>query len=573
MGQKKIWVVIPVHNRKDLTKNCLACFALQIWRDFQIIVVDDGSSDGTGPMIANEFSDVIVLKGDGNFFWTKAVNAGVHHALSLAAEDDYILTMNNDVIFSPDYLKALVSCAVGFPGSLIGSVAVDHCGMIVDGGVRVNWWTAKFHRLWAGRTYQELSDTGPQTSEVDVLAGRGTLIPLKIFKEIGLYNVLKLPHYGADYEFSVRARKRGHRLVVDYRSKLISQAQAEGLGGLRWNIFSIRSPNNLCYRWNFAQACLRWPQGILFFLFDMVRVILGGLRQQIFMLKISRVQFRNFLKNLVYYPFLSRMVFECAYRVCGRKPWSLGYSVYKYRYIHNVIMDRSGIFHAEQLPRGYGMGLDERAVECPWFFSQLKSHTQRILDAGSSLNHYDLLNLPIWQGRQLHITTLKDEGHPTTVIKPVYVYEDLRQMSYPDESFDAVACISTLEHVGMDNTFLYTDDPQKREHEAQAYLKAVKEMKRVLKEGGCLYLTMPYGKYRDFGWFQIFDRSMVEKVIDCFAPSKSSVTYYKYAGKQWNVSSQKDCAQGHYVDIHAGARYNNDSPAASQCVVCLAMTK
>lgn len=279
------------------------------------------------------------------------------------------------------------------------------------------------------------------------------------------------------------------------------------------------------------------------------------------------------IKNIPYAKALLRALAIAFYKYSGRRPWSFGYSFYKYAYARDVIMERLNIFRQATLPAAYGTKLDERCVEYPWFFSRLKNTEQRILDAGSSLNHPELLNLSLWQGRQLHITTLADEGQPSASIKPVYVYEDLRAMSYPNEFFDAIVCISTLEHVGMDNTLLYTQDPDKKEQEVQAYLKAMDEMKRVLKEEGTLYLTLPYGAHRNLGWFQVFDEAMVNALVKRFSPRRSEILYYKYTNRQWNVARREDCAQGYYVDIHAGDRYNDDSPAASQCVVCLALTK
>ena len=279
------------------------------------------------------------------------------------------------------------------------------------------------------------------------------------------------------------------------------------------------------------------------------------------------------LKDVVYRHAVLRVLAVWIYQCRGARPWSFGYSFYKYAYIRGVIEQRLNIFRNGVLPTGYGKGLDERAVEYPWLFARMNDAQQRILDAGSSLNHYDLLNLPVWRGKDLHITTLAYEGRPAAGVKPVYVYEDLRAMGYPNEFFDAVVCISTLEHVGMDNTFLYTDDTAKKEDQAQVHLTAVDEMRRTLKDGGILYLTMPYGIYQNFQWFQMFDGPMVDAVIKRFRPLQAEITYYKYDRGQWNTASQKDCAQGYYVDIHAGAHYNNDSPAASQCVVCLSLTK
>ena len=202
------------------------------------------------------------------------------------------------------------------------------------------------------------------------------------------------------------------------------------------------------------------------------------------------------IKDLFYrWPGLKKPViwfYVWIYQLRGQRPWSSGYSFYKFGYIKRIIEWQLDIFRAEQLPAGYGTGLDERAVEYPWFFARLKESHHRILDAGSSLNHYDLLNLGLWQKRDLHITTLAYEGRPKARTQPVYVYEDLRAMSYPNEFFDVVVCISTLEHIGMDNTMLYTNDEAKKENAVNTYMRAVDEMKRVLKHGGALYLTVPY---------------------------------------------------------------------------------
>src|SRR5258705_1835881 len=91
-----IYIIIPVHNRKEFTRNCLYSLERQTRPCHQIIVVDDGSTDGTSEMLAKEFPGVIVLSGDGSLFWTAAINLGVRLALTLGAE--YVLTLNNDTV-------------------------------------------------------------------------------------------------------------------------------------------------------------------------------------------------------------------------------------------------------------------------------------------------------------------------------------------------------------------------------------------------------------------------------------------------------------------------------------------
>ena len=69
-NSKSLFIVIPVHNRKHFTRDCLLSLRKQTFQNFTIIVIDDGSSDGTGEMIQKEFPEVVLLHGDGNLWWT-----------------------------------------------------------------------------------------------------------------------------------------------------------------------------------------------------------------------------------------------------------------------------------------------------------------------------------------------------------------------------------------------------------------------------------------------------------------------------------------------------------------------
>ena len=292
MAINRIYIIIPVHNRKHLTRECLFSLRRQTFQDFTVIVVDDGSTDGTEEMIKEEFSEVILLKGDGNLWWTGATNMGMAYALAQADQDDYILTLNDDTMVSSTYLQSLLDAALNHPSSLIGSIAVSNEDelTVIDAGVRINWLTAKYTNLAEGREYNDILDAGSLIQEVDVLPGRGTLIPIEAFQKIGLYEFKHLPHYGADYEFSRRASMNGHKLLINYEAVVISNVKMTGLNNrvnnLRWSdlvksFFSIRSANNLKYRWNFARLCCTGWRFPIFYLCDTGRLIMGSFLSQI----------------------------------------------------------------------------------------------------------------------------------------------------------------------------------------------------------------------------------------------------------------------------------------------------
>lgn len=86
----------------------------------------------------------------------------------------------------------------------------------MDAGVHINWLTGKYANMAEGRQYKDILAAGSLIHQVDVLPGRGTLIPIEVFQKIGLYDFKRLPHYGADYEFSRRANMYGYKLLINY---------------------------------------------------------------------------------------------------------------------------------------------------------------------------------------------------------------------------------------------------------------------------------------------------------------------------------------------------------------------
>src|SRR6478736_2966001 len=118
-----VCIVIPVHNRKKFTRDCLLSLQNQTLPADYIIVVNDGSTDGTSEMIEQEFPGVIILNGNGKLFWTAAINMGVRLALHMEA--DHVMTLNNDTIASKDFIERMVTSATQKPRAILGALDVD----------------------------------------------------------------------------------------------------------------------------------------------------------------------------------------------------------------------------------------------------------------------------------------------------------------------------------------------------------------------------------------------------------------------------------------------------------------
>ncbi len=260
------------------------------------------------------------------------------------------------------------------------------------------------------------------------------------------------------------------------------------------------------------------------------------------------------------------------YEFRGRKPWTNGYFEYKWRAIGAAVQSESimeAFTENMALPHGYGRGIDERVVEFPWALSRIPDAPLTLLDVGSTLNFKEILLHPKLKNKKTTIVTLAPEFNCFWRTGVSYVYDDTRALPFKDEQFDIITCLSTLEHVGMNNALVYTSDDQFRENNKDDYKRALMEVKRVLKSSGLLLLTVPYGAHHDHGFFQQFNEHMISEVINVFKPSRYDMQFFKYeTGRGWNKAMKDECNNVVYV----GGKHNSEVAGAT-AVVGIELTK
>lgn len=157
-----------------------------------------------------------------------------------------------------------------------------------------------------------------------------------------------------------------------------------------------------------------------------------------------------------------------------------------------------------------GYNTPERFIEIPWCINRWKK-AQVVLDVGyaNAEMHYlqglGNFNIPELHGLDiappLNLTYTGPNGNSRPLLTPVQA--DVRQTPYQSDFFDLIFLISTIEHVGMDNTGYrpgMIDIPA-----ACGDFDAIHELCRITKPGGRLLLTVPFGKYQNHGWFQQYD--------------------------------------------------------------------
>src|ERR1035438_10494703 len=105
----RIVAIIPTFNRKNHLKDILNDLYNQELNNYtmEIIVIVDGSTDGTLEMLKTEYPDVNIIQGNGNWWYTKSMNEGFKFGLKLKA--DFFLTLNDDITINSEYIKILLN--------------------------------------------------------------------------------------------------------------------------------------------------------------------------------------------------------------------------------------------------------------------------------------------------------------------------------------------------------------------------------------------------------------------------------------------------------------------------------
>ncbi len=256
----------------------------------------------------------------------------------------------------------------------------------------------------------------------------------------------------------------------------------------------------------------------------------------------------------------------------GAKPWTSGYELYKWDSIERVITSGASFYDLLGTEQ-FGWRIDERIVEYGWFFEKLRLEPSVMLDAGSALNHNTIIVQEKLRNKKLFISTLAPERIAFLDRGISYVFEDLRFTCFREKMFDCIVCISTIEHVGLDNTLLYTCEPDKNENRPEEYLPFVDVLHALLKPGGSLYLTFPFGKAKNHGWFQVFDSRMISALLDRFRPEHHTEEIFQYSGERWHLSSREEAKEATCFDINVQKTYDSDYAAFSRSVACLELVR
>jgi len=251
----RVSVVIVFHNGKEQTLRCLESVSLLDYPNYDVTVVDDGSTDGSSEAIAEVFPDVQILKGDGNLWCNGSFNFAIERCLENGS--GLFLLLNNDNVIAPDALGYLVETRQSLNAPIVGSLVgylhkpdtVSYAGKLID------WKKGNNILIHNG---MRIKDVKHEIVDVDFLGFQGVLVSKEVFERIGMVDAKTFRHYSGDTDFYLRARKAGFKVVVDTRSIVWDDTDIKGgtgvtptFGGFIKELNNIKSLSHLPTRYRF----------------------------------------------------------------------------------------------------------------------------------------------------------------------------------------------------------------------------------------------------------------------------------------------------------------------------------
>jgi GT2 family glycosyltransferase len=235
-----IYIILPVHNRKKVTELFIKALLPQTYNEFKLILVDDDSTDDTDKMVLSYLPDSVILKGDGNLWWSGGLQKGYEWVIENGLDEDICLLINDDTTFDENFLKIGYGIIHDNKKTLLSAKSYSSASKKSLGtGVKFNFKDLTFARA-------------TKTTEINCLSTRGLFLRISDFKDIGGFYPKALPHYLSDYEFTIRANNLGFRLVVNDKLKLFVDEETTGLHTIKgegivdyWRkYFSYRNSSN-----------------------------------------------------------------------------------------------------------------------------------------------------------------------------------------------------------------------------------------------------------------------------------------------------------------------------------------
>lgn len=240
----KVSLVVIHWNQERLTTETIHSLKQIRYPAYEILLVDNGSDDGSGNVIGQRFPDIRMVRSDVNLGYTGGANLGMVDALSHGA--DYVFVLNNDIEVEPDILNELIAAMASssFPRAGMAAPTIyfhDTSHVIWYGGGECDPATGIARHTDFGKT-DNLSAKSP--TPCTFINGCAMFIPREVIDTVGLLDTSYF-HTGEDVDYSIRVKRAGYTLLMVPNARLWHKVRSSMGGNVpsnpRYNYYEFRN--------------------------------------------------------------------------------------------------------------------------------------------------------------------------------------------------------------------------------------------------------------------------------------------------------------------------------------------
>jgi GT2 family glycosyltransferase len=271
-------IILVNWNGRNDTLECLASLRTLALQELKVIVVDNGSTDGSVDAIRSAHPWVEIVALGENRRFAGGNNAGISHALAAGA--DYVLLLNNDTFVAPDFAAQLLRRMTTEP----------HCGLVTPkiyyasspdrlwfAGGEISFWTGTMRHIGIRQSDHGQYDV---SRDIDYATGCCVLTSREVINNVGMLDESYFI-YTEDADWSMRIRKAGYRVVYEPAARVWHKVSVSSGGHLSFFKLRHKALSNLRFfgrhaRWYHwltfpwmnvivnAWAALRYLSGLIF---------------------------------------------------------------------------------------------------------------------------------------------------------------------------------------------------------------------------------------------------------------------------------------------------------------------
>lgn len=288
-------IVVLNHNKKNDILECLDSIFNLDYSEFEVIVVDNGSNDGSVEEIHTKYPSVHLIESKINLGVAGGRNLGISYAKKFNYQ--YLLFLDNDALIEKSALNEMVNC---FNTNENIGIVTPKCYLMnkpntigYAGGISVNLFTGKIADIGSG---QEDKGQFDEPSLVDASGGL-FLTSKEIINEVGMFDERFNPYGWEDVDYSIRVRKKGYKIFFNPKAIFYHKGGKKSRPKIVTDYEHAKAKNYLYLLKKHSNAFQLFTLSFIL-PFKILGIIIQGLLQGNFMLLINQFKgFFGYLKN------------------------------------------------------------------------------------------------------------------------------------------------------------------------------------------------------------------------------------------------------------------------------------